>query len=163
MRALFFGFYLFLGSSSPRRGRRLLPLPCFPPEKVSVWTDFSFFETSPGSDLPAPLASAVLEHAVDLPAPSGFDGNQKKEEAPPPPTVSASSSNRASGDVKIPKWLKLGSSKSLSMRRSPCLPCNFFSLLRKVTPYTPDGIINSPLPPFEELSCSCYQLLYSLP
>jgi hypothetical protein len=136
-----------IGSSVP-----LLPVedggcPCPPPGKVSVWTDFSFFETSPGSDLPAPLASAVLEHAVDLPAPSGFDGNQKKEEAPPPSTVSASSSNRASGDVKIPKWLKLGSSKSLSMRRSPCLRCNFFSLLRKVTPYTPDGIINSPLHP----------------
>jgi tether containing UBX domain for GLUT4 len=66
--------------------------------------------------LPAPLAPSVLEHAVDLPAlPSGFDGNQKKS------TVSAASSNRArdtaSGDVKIPKWLKLGSSKSLSMRR----------------------------------------------
>lgn len=66
------------------------------------------------SDLPAPLASAVLEHAVDLPAPSGFDGNQKKEEAPSP-TVLASSSNRArdtaGGDVKVPKWLKLGSKK----------------------------------------------------
>ncbi|KAH9995741.1 hypothetical protein BJV77DRAFT_205820 [Russula vinacea] len=62
------------------------------------------------SDVPAPLALAVLEHAVDLPAPPGFDGNQKKEEGPPP-TVSASSSNRArdtGGDVKIPKWLKLG-------------------------------------------------------
>jgi len=67
------------------------------------------------SDLPAPLASAVLEHAVDLPAPSDFDGNQKKEEASPPSTLSASSSNRArdtaGGDVKIPKWLKLGSKK----------------------------------------------------
>ncbi|KAI0270802.1 hypothetical protein BGY98DRAFT_937387 [Russula aff. rugulosa BPL654] len=67
------------------------------------------------SDLPAPLASSVLEHAVDLPAPSGgFDGNQKKEAAPSS-AVSASSSNRArdtaSGDVKIPKWLKLGSKK----------------------------------------------------
>jgi len=65
------------------------------------------------SDVPAPLASAVLEHAVDLPAPPGFDGNQKKEEAPSP-TVSASSSNRArdtGGDVKIPKWLKLGPKK----------------------------------------------------
>jgi hypothetical protein len=96
---------------------------------------------SPGSDLPAPLASAVLEHAVDLPAPSDFDGNQKKEEASPPSTLSASSSNRArdtaGGDVKIPKWLKLGSSESLSMCRIPCLHCNFSSLLRKkVTPYT---------------------------
>jgi tether containing UBX domain for GLUT4 len=81
--------------------------------------------------LPAPLASSVLEHAVDLPAPSGgFDGNQKKEEAPSS-AVSASSSNRArdtaSGDVKIPKWLKLGSSKSLSMRlRSPVYLVTFF-------------------------------------
>ena len=94
-----------------------------PPKKRSgliYWsTDFCFLWTSPGSDVPAPLASAVLEHAVDLPAPPGFDGKQKKEEAPSP-TVSASSSNRArdtGGEVKIPKWLKLGSSRSLSMRR----------------------------------------------
>ena len=92
----------------------MLSVPPSPPEKRSGL----IFETSPGSDLPAPLASAVLEHAVDLPAPPAFDGNQKKEEAPPP-----SSSNRArdkaSGDVKIPKWLKLGSSKSLSMLLLP--------------------------------------------
>jgi len=75
---------------------------------------------STGSDLPAPLASAVLEHAVDLPAPPGFDGNQKKEGAPPP-TASASSSNKrgTGGDVKIPKWLKLGFSKSLSIFLPP--------------------------------------------
>jgi hypothetical protein len=114
----------------------MLPCPDFPapppsPEKT-VWTDFvCLFETSLGSDLPAPLASSVLEHAVDLPAPSGgFDGNQKKEEALSS-AVSASSSNRArdtaSGDVKIPKWLKLGSSKSLSMRlRSPVYLVTFF-------------------------------------
>lgn len=121
------------GSSSPLWWRRAaLPcpaLPCpAPPEKFRSGL-ISFFETSPGSDLPAPLASAVLEHAVDLPAPSSFDGNQKKEDAPPP-TASASSSSGArdktGGDVKIPKWLKLGSSKSLSMRRSPRLPCNPF-------------------------------------
>jgi len=62
------------------------------------------------SDLPAPLASAVLEHAVDL---AGFDGNQKKEEGLSP-AVSAST-NKAkdskSGEVKVPKWLKLGSKK----------------------------------------------------
>ena len=112
-----------------------------PPEKFRSGLIFRSFETSPGSDLPAPLASVVLEHAVDLPAPSDFDGNQKKEEAPPPSTVSASSSNRARDtageDVKIPKWLKLGSSEFLSMRRLPCLHCNFSSLLRKkVTPHT---------------------------
>jgi hypothetical protein len=111
-------FLRFFGSSLPPVER----CPALaPPEKRSRL--ISFFETSPGSDLAAPLASAVLEHAVDLPAPSSFDGNQKKEAAPPP-TVSSSSSNRArdtagGGDVKIPKWLKLGSSKSLSMRRSP--------------------------------------------
>jgi hypothetical protein len=90
--------------------------------------------------------SAVLEHAVDLPAPPGFDGNQKKEDARPP--TSASSSNRARDtgrDVKIPKWLKLGSSKSLSIRR-PCLPCNF--LTQRSDTLHPDGIIQSPLPPF---------------
>ncbi|KAI0293812.1 hypothetical protein BC826DRAFT_969048 [Russula brevipes] len=68
------------------------------------------------SDLPAPLASAVLEHAVDLPAPPGFDGNQKKQEASSPAVSASSSSNNkgkesAGGEVKIPKWLKLGSKK----------------------------------------------------
>ena len=82
---------------------------------------------SPGSDLPAPLASAVLEHAVDLPAPPGFDGNQKTKEAPSPAVSASSSSNRArdstGGEVKIPKWLKLGSSAFLS-DVSPCLLCS---------------------------------------
>ncbi|KAI9462159.1 ubiquitin-related domain-containing protein [Russula earlei] len=62
------------------------------------------------SDLPAPLASTILEHAVDLPTLAGFDGNQKKKEG-----SSASGSNRAQastgGDVKLPKWLKLGFKK----------------------------------------------------
>jgi len=67
------------------------------------------------SDLPAPLASAVLEHAVDLPAALGFDGNQKKEEGLSPAVSASSSSNKAKdskdGEVKVPKWLKLGSKK----------------------------------------------------
>ncbi|KAI9451075.1 hypothetical protein BJY52DRAFT_1191292 [Lactarius psammicola] len=61
------------------------------------------------SDLPAPLASAVLERAVELPTPPSFDGNRKKDE--PSSSVAASSKGRdSSGEVKIPKWLKLGSS-----------------------------------------------------
>ncbi|KAH9999211.1 hypothetical protein BJV74DRAFT_794609 [Russula compacta] len=67
------------------------------------------------SDLPAPLASAVLEHAVDLPAAPGFDGNQKTKEAPSSAVSASSSSNTArdstGGEVKIPKWLKLGAKK----------------------------------------------------
>jgi len=68
------------------------------------------------SDLPAPLASAVLEHAVDLPPPLGFDGNQKKEEGLSPAVSASSSSNKAKKDskgaeVKIPKWLKMGNKK----------------------------------------------------
>ncbi|KAI0249856.1 hypothetical protein BJV78DRAFT_631995 [Lactifluus subvellereus] len=62
------------------------------------------------SDLPAPLASAVLEHAVDLPAPRGFDGNQKREDASSAVSAPGSSSRRG-GEVKVPKWLKLGSKK----------------------------------------------------
>ncbi|KAI0297290.1 hypothetical protein B0F90DRAFT_1740778 [Multifurca ochricompacta] len=66
------------------------------------------------SDLPAPLASAVLEHAVDLPAPPSFDRNQKKEDTSPAVSASSSSSKAkdpSDGDVKIPKWLKLSSKK----------------------------------------------------
>ncbi len=67
-----------------------------------------------GSDLPAPLASAVLERAVELPAPPSFDGNRKKDE----PSSSVAKPNRgkdSSGEVKIPKWLKLGSSEFRSI------------------------------------------------
>ena len=75
----------------------------------------------PGSDSPAPLASAVLEHAIDLPTPPGFDGNQKKKETSS--AVSASGpSNTVKGptgaEVKIPKWLKLGSSAFLPVSSS---------------------------------------------
>jgi len=67
------------------------------------------------SDLPAPLASAVLEHAVDLPTPQGPDGNQKPGEASSRAASASSSSNKAKdssgADVKIPKWLKLGHKK----------------------------------------------------
>ncbi|KAH9057886.1 hypothetical protein EDB87DRAFT_976262 [Lactarius vividus] len=63
------------------------------------------------SDLPAPLASAVLERAVELPTPPSFDENRKKNE--PSSSVAAGSrkGKDSSGEVKIPKWLKLGSKK----------------------------------------------------
>jgi tether containing UBX domain for GLUT4 len=61
------------------------------------------------SDLPAPLASAVLERAVELPTPPSFDGDRKKDG---PSSVAASSKGKnSSGEVKIPKWLKLGPKK----------------------------------------------------
>ena len=125
-----------------------LPLPLLSLRKT-VWTDCDFSRTLPGSDVPAPLASSVLEHAVDLPAPPGFDGNQKKEEVPSP-TVSASSSNRArdtGGDVKIPKWLKLGPSESLSMRRPPVyLVVTFlFQRSKRLTPGCYSSVPFTPL------------------
>lgn len=55
------------------------------------------------SDVPAPLASAVLERAVELPAPPSFDRDRKKDE---PSSVAGSSRG-----VKTPKWLKLGPKK----------------------------------------------------
>jgi len=67
------------------------------------------------SDSPAPLASAVLEHAVDLPTSEGFGGDQKQGEASSRAASASSSSNKANDstgrDVKIPKWLKLGHKK----------------------------------------------------
>jgi len=61
------------------------------------------------SDVPAPLASAVLERAVELPGPPSFDGDRKKDD---PPSIAASSKGKGkSGDVKVPKWLKLGKNK----------------------------------------------------
>jgi len=66
------------------------------------------------SDLPAPLASAVLEHAVDLLTSLSFDGNQKQGEVSSS-AVPAPSPNRekdsTGGDAKIPKWFKLGPKK----------------------------------------------------
>jgi len=61
------------------------------------------------SNVPAPLASAVLERAVELPAPPRFDGDRKKDG---PSSVSTSGSGWGlGGEVKVPKWLKLGSKK----------------------------------------------------
>jgi len=66
------------------------------------------------SDLPAPLASAVLEHAVDLLTSLSFDGNQKQGEvsssAVPAPSPKREKDSTG-GDAKIPKWFKLGSKK----------------------------------------------------
>jgi len=61
------------------------------------------------SNLPAPLASAVLERAIELTAPPSFDENRKKDG---PSSVAASSKGKgSSGEVKVPKWLKLGPKK----------------------------------------------------
>ncbi|KAN0138911.1 hypothetical protein V8E53_003299 [Lactarius tabidus] len=62
------------------------------------------------SDVPAPLASAVLERAVELPAPPSFDEDRKKDV---PSSVATSSKGKKSstGEVKVPKWLKLGPKK----------------------------------------------------
>jgi|SRR6266851_6678223 len=96
---------------------------------------------SPGSDLPAPLASAVLEHAVDLLTSLSFDGNQKQGEVSSS-AVPAPSPNRekdsTGGDAKIPKWFKLGSSM-FTIDVSPCPPCDFLS--QRSDALHPDGII----------------------
>ncbi|KAH9028521.1 hypothetical protein EDB84DRAFT_1563097 [Lactarius hengduanensis] len=63
------------------------------------------------SDLPAPLASTVLERAVELPAPPSFDGKNRKNDEPSSSVAAGSRKGRdLGGEVKIPKWLKLGSS-----------------------------------------------------
>ncbi|KAH8981593.1 hypothetical protein EDB86DRAFT_3051381 [Lactarius hatsudake] len=63
------------------------------------------------SDLPAPLASAVLERAVELPTPPSFDERNRKNDEPSSSAAAGSSKGRdLGGEVKIPKWLKLGSS-----------------------------------------------------
>jgi hypothetical protein len=140
----------FFDSSSPIRRRLVEPCVRFPTRTLTLLGRFELifekllFFSLPGSDLPAPLASAILEHAVDLPAPPAFDGNQKREEASS--TVSApGSSNRVKvpsggGEVKIPKWLKLGSSTSLSISR-PYPVRNF--LLQRSDALHPIGIIKS--------------------
>jgi tether containing UBX domain for GLUT4 len=62
------------------------------------------------SNVPAPLASAVLERAVELPAPPSFDGDRKKDVQS---SVATSSKGKkgSSGEAKVPKWLKLGPKK----------------------------------------------------
>ncbi|KAF8958326.1 hypothetical protein BDZ97DRAFT_1668664 [Flammula alnicola] len=63
-------------------------------------------------DVPAPLASSVLSQAMDFPIPvSPPDVEPPSHPSKPhhPPKASSSS-----GEVKIPKWLKMGQSKSLA-------------------------------------------------
>ncbi|PPQ91831.1 hypothetical protein CVT25_000278 [Psilocybe cyanescens] len=65
-------------------------------------------------NVPAPLATFVLEQAVDLPSPPTNEERVKDDKS-----ASGSAAPRASkpktgtGEVKIPKWLKLGQSKQL--------------------------------------------------
>jgi hypothetical protein len=97
-----------------------------------------------GSDLSAPLASAILEHAIDLLAPAGFDGNQRREEAPSAvlaPSTSSRVTDSSGGEVKIPKWLKLGPSAFLSI--SGPYPVHNFLFQRSDHALHPIGIIRS--------------------
>ncbi|KAF9565427.1 hypothetical protein CPC08DRAFT_190185 [Agrocybe pediades] len=60
----------------------------------------------------APLADFVLKQAVDLPKPPVIEDNTNDESPPKPPSSSTQpSSSSKSGDVKMPKWLKLGNKK----------------------------------------------------
>lgn len=58
------------------------------------------------SDVPAPLASAVLERAVELPAPPSFDDDRKKDVPSSATTSSKGKGKSSSGEGKVPKWFK---------------------------------------------------------
>ncbi|KAA1467389.1 hypothetical protein DENSPDRAFT_832426 [Dentipellis sp. KUC8613] len=63
-------------------------------------------------DYPAPLAESVIEHAEDLPTPPDFDDpNQQQPDSKPSTPAPSKSSTTASGEKKIPKWLKLAAGK----------------------------------------------------
>ncbi|TFY52215.1 hypothetical protein EVG20_g10651 [Dentipellis fragilis] len=63
-------------------------------------------------DYPAPLAESVIEHAEDLPTPPDFDNPNQQQPASKPSTSSSSKpSTTATGEKKIPKWLKLAGGK----------------------------------------------------
>jgi len=67
-------------------------------------------ESLNGSEVPAPLLSAILSQAIDLPTPPDYDATpviSNKASASGPSSSPASSS----GEKKIPKWLKLGLKK----------------------------------------------------
>lgn len=128
-----------------------LPLtPPSPNRSELTWLIFS-----PGSDLPAPLASAVLEHAVDLPPPQGSGGDQKPGEVSSRAPSASSSANKAKdstgGDVKIPKWLKLGHSTFINLSHCPLLVT--FSLQRSDALH-PHGLIK-PFITLRGTACSC--------
>jgi hypothetical protein len=111
-----------------------------------------------GSDLPAPLASAVLERAVELPTPPSFDGDRKKDG---PSSVAASSKGKnSSGEVKIPKWLKLGPSAFRSIVSS-CPVFVTFSR-REVNPYTRMVLLSSSRHRKQPCSCSCCKRMHAL-
>jgi hypothetical protein len=103
---------------------------------------------NPGSNSPAPLASAVLEHAVDLPAPPDFDGNPKKKGTSSAVSASGPSSSTVKdptgAEVKVPKWLKLGSSAFPYRSLRPCLVRNFL-FQRSECLYTQLALLNPSL------------------
>lgn len=78
-----------------------------------IYVARSHFWRMTESNVPAPLASAVLSQAVDLPPPPNYDAESSiSQSSASLPAPMPSTSAVPSGEKKIPKWLKLGLSTS---------------------------------------------------
>uniref|UniRef100_A0A8H7Y042 UBX domain-containing protein n=1 Tax=Psilocybe cubensis TaxID=181762 RepID=A0A8H7Y042_PSICU len=62
-------------------------------------------------NVPAPLAPFVLEQAVDLPSPPVNDDKGKDDKSPSSSSTPSAKPKTSGGEVKMPKWLKLGQKK----------------------------------------------------
>ena len=120
----------------------------------SVWTD-----GRAGSDVPAPLASAVLERAVELPAPPSFDGDRKKDVPSSVATSSKGKGKSSSGEAKVPKWFKLGPSAFRSI--VPFYPVFVTFYCREINFNTRMVPLCSTQLTREKLSCSCTCCMYT--
>ena len=71
-------------------------------------------ESLNGSNVPAPLDPSLISQAVELPVPPDFDTAPSKGATPAAASNKPSSSSATgSGEKKVPKWLKLGSTSLL--------------------------------------------------
>ena len=89
--------------------------------------------------MPAPLSSAVLERAIELPAPPSFDGDRKKDDASSVAASNKGKGKASSDEVKVPKWLKLGPSAFRSIVPSCPLFVTFYRR-EEVNLVHPNGI-----------------------
>lgn len=98
-------------------------------------------------NVPAPLASFVLEQAVDLPSSPTNDDRSKDNKTPSGSSTPAAKPKTGTGEVKMPKWLKLGQSKRLYLLMSVHLISKFIHFFnnREIT-------CNSIFPPL----CNCF-------
>jgi tether containing UBX domain for GLUT4 len=111
--------------------------------------------TVPAADVdsPAPLLPSILSHATELPVPRE-PAPQTSGKAQASSSKPSTSSSGPKGEVKVPKWLKLGSTCALSS--VPTSPLNDTQQRSKDYRHIPHGC-TTPLEHFFSNQGTCYQ------